>query len=86
MNEKIFGFPPPGTRFEMEANLYLKVEDTERKIDSGNQDLIQNVFWATMPHLKKVKMLPNGRINLVTVNEMIRLQANTMRWQEDTVI
>lgn len=81
MNSNQYGFPPPATRIEMESNLYLVVEDTIRKIDSGNEELIQNVAWATLPHLKMVKKLPNGRVNLSTVNEMIRLQANTMRWQ-----
>ena len=65
----------------MESNLYLVVEDANRKIATGKKELIQNVAWATLPHLKKVKKLPNGRVNLATVNEMIRLQANTLRWR-----
>jgi hypothetical protein len=81
MNTNQYGFPPPAMRIEMESNLYLVVEDVNRKLDSGNKELIQNVAWATYPHLKKVKPLPNGRVNLSTVNEMIRLQANTMRWR-----
>jgi len=81
MNQSQYGFPPPSTRMEMESNLYLVVEDTNRKIDSGDEELIQNVAWATIPHLKMVKKLPNGRVNLATVNEMIRLQANTHRWR-----
>lgn len=81
MNRGQYGFPPPSTRIEMESNLYLIVEDTKRKIATGNKELIQNVAWATLPHLEKVKKLPNGRVNLATVNEMIRLQANSFRWR-----
>lgn len=64
----------------MEGNLYLVLEDTTRKIDSGNKELIRNVAWATLPHLKLIKKLPNDRVNLSTVNESIRLQANMKRW------
>jgi hypothetical protein len=76
----------PQTRAEFEHNLYLVQEDTMRKIKSGNDDTIQNVLWATWPHLKKVKLLPNNRLNLLTINEMIRLQANMQNsdiWNRD---
>lgn len=83
MNDKKYGMPPPINRTEMEHNLNLVIEDFNNKINSGNQDLIQNVMWATYPHLEKVKKTPNFRINLLTVNEMIRLQANMQKWMKN---
>jgi len=83
MNDKKYGMPPPMNRTEMEHNLNLVIEDFNNKINSGNQDLIQNVMWATYPHLEKVKKTPNFRINLLTVNEMIRLQANMQKWMKN---
>lgn len=72
--------PPPKSRTELEHNLYILVEDTNRKISSGDSGLIQNVLWATVPHLEKVKKSPNNRVNILTVNEMVRNQANMMEW------
>ncbi len=80
MNNKKYGMPPPMNRTEMEHNLNLVIEDFNNKINSGKEDLIQNVMWATYPHLKEVKKTPNFRINLLTVNESIRLQANMKKW------
>lgn len=70
------GIKTPNTRSEFEHNLHLVEEDVLRTFNSGDRARIENALWATVPHLKKVKKLPNGRINLSTINEMIRLQAN----------
>lgn len=82
MNNKKYGMPPPMNRTEMEHNLNLVIEDFNNRIDSGNEDSIQNAMWATYPHLKEVKKTPNFRINLLTVNERIRLHANMQRWMK----
>ena len=82
MNKSKYGMPPPKTRCEMEHNLSLVIEDFNGKIESGNQDLIQNAMWATYRHLKDVKKTPNGRINMITYNEMIRNQANMLEWMK----
>lgn len=82
MNKSRYGMPPPKTRSEMEHNLNLAVEDFTGKIESKNEDLIRNAMWATYEHLKEVKKLPNRRINMSTVNEQIRLQANMQKWME----
>ena len=66
----------PNDREEFEHNMHLVEEKALKIVQSKNEDAIQNFKWATWPHLRKVKRLPNGRINLLTVNEMIRLQAN----------
>lgn len=66
----------PNDREEFEHNMHLMEELALRILNSNNEDAIQNFAWATWPHLKKVKRLPNGRTNLLTIDEMIRLQAN----------
>lgn len=66
----------PDNREEFEHNMHLIEERTLKTLNSQNEEAIQNFLWATWPHLKKVKRLPNGRINFLTINEMIRLQAN----------
>ncbi|MGV1021214.1 MULTISPECIES: hypothetical protein [Empedobacter] len=83
MNGKKYGMPPPKTRFEMEHNFYLALEDFNQKMDSENKDLIQNAIWATGRHLKEVRMTPNHRIDVSTINEMMRLQANMMEWMKN---
>jgi hypothetical protein len=83
MKKNKYGEPTPNSRIELEHNLYLVIEDVTRKVRSGKQDLIENVALAIYPHLKEVKKLPNGRIDLVTLNEMIRLQANMAKWIGD---
>jgi hypothetical protein len=82
MKRSKYGMPPPSNRVEFEHNIFLVIEDTMRKVESGNEDLIQNVAWATYPHLTKVKKLPNGRVDLTTINEMLRNQANMMEWMK----
>ncbi|AQW95065.1 hypothetical protein CMT56_17610 [Elizabethkingia anophelis] len=82
MNKKKYGMPPPQTRYEMEHNFYLALEDFNRKMDSGNKDLIQNALWATGRHLQEVRETPNHRIDVSTINEMMRLQGNMMEWMK----
>lgn len=72
--------PPPKTRNEMEHNLALVFEDTLKKLESKDKSLVKSVVIFTAPHLKKVKSSPNKRINLLTINEQIRLQANMLEW------
>jgi len=74
--------PPPSSRIEFEHNIDLLLENAKGVIDSGNKDLIRNKLWATLPHLKKVSSLPNGRMDLNTVNEMLTLQGNMMDWMK----
>ncbi|HAS44766.1 MAG TPA: hypothetical protein DCS93_30080 [Microscillaceae bacterium] len=77
-----YGMPPPSSRIEFEHNIDLLLENAKGVIDSGNKDLIRNKLWATLPHLKKVSSLPNGRMDLNTVNEMLTLQGNMMDWMK----
>ena len=75
-----YGMPPPTSRREFEHNVNIVIEDVHRALESGDEALIANKAWATLPHLRKVTYLPNRRIDLGTVNEMLRNQANTMNW------
>lgn len=59
----------PKNRAELEHNMALVFEE----IDNPDAGFIH----LTLPALQKVKILPNGRVNLLTVNKSIRLQANT---------
>ncbi len=82
MKKSKYGMPPPKSRYEMEHNLNLVIEDFTGKIESKDEDLIKNAMWATYRHLKDVKKTPNGRINMITYNEQIRLQANMLEWMK----
>jgi hypothetical protein len=82
MKNKKYGMPPPSSRKEFEHNVNLVLEDAKRAFDSGDEQLIRNKLWATIPHLKRVVYLPNRRIDLSTVNEMLRNQANMMDWMK----
>lgn len=79
-NKSLGGMPPPKTRKEMEHNLALVFEDTLRKLKSNDQKLKESALIFTVPHLEKVNNTPNSRLNLLTSNEAIRLQANMLDW------
>jgi hypothetical protein len=70
---KMTDMKKPRNRLEFERNFNLLAENMyQGKVHFG-----QNV-----PHvidsIKKIKNLPNGRIDLLTINESARLQANMM--------
>ncbi|MDD4226618.1 MAG: hypothetical protein PHU98_09540 [Mariniphaga sp.] len=77
-----YGFPPPNNRIEFEHNLALIYEEGLRKSKSKNKDVFENFVWAVGNDLKKVNFLPNGRINLLSINESLRLQGNSLNWME----
>lgn len=74
------GMPPPMTRREFERNVGLTMEDFLRKIDSGNDKLINNTMWVTGKHLEKLRFLPNKRIELSSIDEGLRLHSNSLNW------
>jgi hypothetical protein len=80
MEKSKYGMPPPKTRREFEHNLFLLAEDTNRILDSDDDNLLRNFFGATYPHIKNIKNHPNGRLNFLTVDEQARLQANMKKW------
>lgn len=75
-----YGMPPPKIRKEFEHNVNLVLEEILKARDDDNLDLIRNRMVFTIPHLKRVRQLPNKRIDLNTVNEMLRNQSNMMQW------
>lgn len=75
-----YGMPPPTSRKEFEHNVNLVLEQVLQASDEDNLEFIRNSMAFTIPHLERLKYLPNRRINLNTVNEMLRNQANTTHW------
>lgn len=75
VNKKYMGMITPSSRVDFERNMYHVFEDVLGKMDS---DRLGSLAAFTWPHLKRVKPLPNGRINLLTIDESIRLQANML--------
>ena len=63
----------PRTRREFERNFHLLNEQMRRNMVHYNE----NTFRG-MESLLHVKSLPNKRIDLLTINEMARLHANTI--------
>lgn len=72
--------PPPSTRAEFEHNIALSFENALKKLGSNQLDPF--FVQRTLPQLKDIKFLPNGRINFNSVDESLRLQANMQHWME----
>lgn len=71
----------PVSREEFEHNINLLREQAEH-ISEASEAAI-NSFWTfTYPQLEKARILPNGRINLQTIDESLRLSANTKKFME----
>ena len=70
---KMTDMKTPRNRVEFERNINLLAE----QIHQGKMHFGQNVMHG-VDSLKKIKKLPNGRIDLLTINESARLQANMM--------
>lgn len=75
-----YGMPPPKTRREFEHNVYLVLEQLLKASDRDDLEFIKNSAVFTIPHLRRVRYLPNRRVDLNTVNEMLRNQSNMMHW------
>lgn len=79
MKEKSkYGMPPPTTRVEMEHNVYLLAEEMQQNIN--NKDFIDNRLWALGDSIERLRALPNGRLELPTIDERVRGIANMMDW------
>ena len=81
VKQKKYGVAPVVNRKEFEHNLFLMVEDITRKAQSDD-DLAMAGLSAILPSATKIKTLPNGRIDLSTVDEQARLYGNSMSWFE----
>lgn len=79
MKEKSkYGMPPPTTRVEMEHNVYLLADEMQQNIN--NKDFIDNRLWALGDFIERLRALPNGRLELPTIDERVRGIANMMDW------
>lgn len=63
----------PRTRAEFERNFNL----LHRQIEDGKFHVAQGLS-RSLDGLARVRFLPNGRIDFLSVDEIARLQANTM--------
>jgi len=78
--ESKYGVPPIESRREFERNVYLVLEDFNRKLDGDDEALKANAVWSAGQHLKRVRTLPNGRIDLMTIDEGLRTMGNMHNW------
>ena len=72
--------PPPTTRMEFEHNIFLSIEEVRYKLENNIKDY--GLYQSVLPSLRKVKSLPNHRIDLTTLDEKVRLQSNMKKWME----
>jgi len=70
--------PPPTTRVEMEHNVYLLADEMQQNFN--NKDFIDNRLWALGDSIERLRALPNGRLELPTIDERVRGIANMMDW------
>lgn len=66
----------PESRSEFEHNINLLFDEAENfaTLSEGQQ---QSFLYFTYPRLREVGHLPNGRLDINTVDEGLRLNANT---------
>lgn len=73
--------PPPSSRFGFEHNVFMLLDELERHAD--DEEYLRNRTWALGESLKNLRSLPNGRIELPTIDEKIRNYSNMLDWIED---
>lgn len=75
-DDRISTMKTPLSREEFEHNINLLMEKA-RHISKASESAQGSFMYFTYPSLSKVRNLPNGRLNLQTVDEGLRLDANT---------
>lgn len=75
-----YGMPPPVSRAEYEHNMFLLLDELDTHQD--DEALISNRLWALRDSLEQARYLPNGRIDLQTIDEKIRIVANLLDWMK----
>lgn len=81
MKEKSkYGMPPPTTREDMEHNVYMLVDEMLQNMD--DERFITNRLWAFGDSIEHLRHLPNGRIELPTIDERVRNLSNLMGWMK----
>lgn len=71
----------PVSREELEHNINLLLEKA-KYIGNASEDAIRSFMVFTYPELKKLRKLPNGRVDLHTIDESLRLNANSQNFME----
>jgi hypothetical protein len=70
--------PPPKMQTmstpETRAEFELRLNHLREAIGNGNLHILPNMVEG----LLKIRLLPNGRLDFLSVDEMARLQANTL--------
>lgn len=72
--------PPPDSRAAFEHNVFLLVDELERR--AGDEDLLANRVWALGDSLEHARYLPNRRIEISNIDERMRNLANMMDWMK----
>ncbi|WP_455672055.1 hypothetical protein [Phocaeicola sp.] len=78
-----YGMPPPESRTELEHNVYMVLEEFYRKQNDSNA--LENFLWAIADELQKLEFTPNGRLNVSTITEQLRLHGNMHKWLEEDI-
>ena len=73
-----YGMPPPSSRAEFEHNVFLFVDDIEKHINDVYY--LKNRLRVVGDSLNHLRFLPNRRIGLATIDEIIRIFSNMMDW------
>ena len=73
----------PNDRSEFEHNLFLLLEKANYVASSTDPTEIGSFLTFTYPELKRLRKLPNGRVDFQTVDESLRLNANTQNFMSD---
>ncbi len=76
------GFPTPKNRAEFEHNIAQIYESGLRKSEYENKSSFENFVTSVGKDLQKVNFLPNGRLDLLSINESLRLHGNSMNWMK----
>ena len=73
-----YGMPTPKSREEFEHNLYNVIDEMINP--TGKAFVTQSSLGGAKNPLSKLKQLPNGRLDLTTVDERLRLLSNMKNW------
>lgn len=69
-----YGMPTPKTRREFEHNVFLTIDEIRRCEDKPS--LLGNRFQTLGDSLARARKLPNGRVELPTIDERLRCFSN----------
>lgn len=74
------GMPSPISRSEFEHNVFLTIDALFRHRD--NESFLANHMMVIGDSLEHLRLLPNGRFLLSSIDEMLRLHSNMLEWEK----